>query len=130
VVIVEDDSDGRAIAELAARAGLEADFDWLPAGGVGNIKRNARRLIGLARDRVVGRRGCIAVVVDRDSRDPAKDEPHRTVLRACRRGGAEFIAAREAIEAWFLADPGVCAWLGLVPPVTSDGIRDPKCSIS
>lgn len=126
VVIVEDDSDGRAIAELAARAGLEAQFDWLPAWGLGNIKRNARRLIGLARDRVDGRRGCVAVVVDRDGRDPSKDDPHRTIARACRRERVEFIAARENIEAWFLADPGICDWLRLAPPATTDSIRDPK----
>lgn len=107
-----------------------AQFDWLPAGGIGNIKRNAARLIALARDRVATGRGCVAVVVDRDSKDTSRDEPHRTIARACRRAGAEFIAAREAIEAWFLADPGICKWLGVPPPATSDGIHDPKQRVS
>jgi hypothetical protein len=130
VVIVEDDSDGRAIAELVARTDQPVQFDWLPAGGIGNIKRNAERLITLARDRVEQRRGCVAVLVDRDRKNPSRDEPHRTIARACRRGKVEFVVAQEALEAWFLADPGVCGWLGLAPPATTDTIRDPKQRVS
>jgi hypothetical protein len=72
----------------------------------------------------------VAVVVDRDGMDPGKDEPHRTIAHACRRARAEFIAAREAIEAWFLADPGICNWLGLPLPTTSDAIQSPKQRVS
>ena len=126
VLIVEDDSDGRAIMELASRSGHPARFDWLPAGGIGNIKRNAERLIGLARDRLDGRPGCVAILVDRDSKDPARDEPHRTILRVCKRVKVEFVAAREAVEAWFLTDAGICAWLGLTQPSRTDTVRDPK----
>lgn len=126
VLVVEDDSDGRAISELAARSGLVAQFDWLPAGGVGNIKRNAEKLISLARDRLEGGRGCVAVVVDRDCNNPSRDEPHRTISRACRRAKAEFIAAREALEAWFLTDASVCTWLGLTQLSRTDTIHNPK----
>lgn len=130
ILIVEDDSDGRAIAELAGKQGGHARFDWLPASGIGNIKRNVEKLISLARDRLAGQQGCIAVLIDRDGKNPSNDEPHRTIARACRRKKAEFIAAREALEAWFLADPGVCKWLGLTPPPRTDTIRDPKQRIS
>jgi hypothetical protein len=126
VLIVEDDSDGRAIAELASRSGCRARFDWLPAGGIGNIKRNAERLVSLAKDRVDNGSGCVAIVVDRDSKDPARDELHRTISRACKRAKVEFIAAREAVEAWFLADAGICSWLGLPQSSRTDTIRDPK----
>lgn len=126
VLIVEDDSDGRAIAELASRSGCRARLDWLPAGGIGNIKRNAERLIGLAKDRVDDGTGCVAVLVDRDSKDPSREEPHRTISRACRRAKVEFIAAREALEAWFLTDAGICAWLGLAQTPRTDGIANPK----
>ncbi len=74
VVVVEDDSGGRAIAELVARTGQTVQFDWPPAGGIGNIKRNAEKLITLARDRVEHRRGCVAVLVDRDRKNPTKDD--------------------------------------------------------
>jgi len=126
VLVVEDDSDGRAVAELVSRSGQDVTVDWLPANGIGNIKRNAARLISLARDRLEGRRGCVAVVVDRDGRNPGREEPHRTISRTCRRSRVEFIAAREALEAWFLADPGICRWLGVPLPGNTEGIRNPK----
>ncbi|MBI3076067.1 MAG: hypothetical protein HYY85_03615 [Deltaproteobacteria bacterium] len=126
MLIVEDDSDGRAIAELAAKRLPNAQLSWLPANGIGNIKRNAEKLILLARDRLEKGRGCVAVLVDRDRKDPSRDEPHRTIARACRRAKVEFIAAREALEAWFLADRGICQWLGLTPSGSTDRISDPK----
>jgi hypothetical protein len=126
VLVVEDDSDGQAIAELAARSGCRARVDWLPANGIGNIKRNTERLIALARDRVSDGRGCVGIVVDRDQRDPSRDEPHRTIARMCRKARVEFIAAREAIEAWFLADTGICRWLGVSQSGRTDVIRNPK----
>lgn len=129
VLVVEDDSDGRAIAELVSRTGQEVRVDWLPANGIGNIKRNAVKLLSLARDRLEGRRGCVAVVLDRDGKNPGREEPHRSIQRACRRSRAEFIAAREALEAWFLADPGICRWLNVPLPATTEGIRNPKHKI-
>lgn len=130
VLVVEDDSDGRAIAELLARSDYPVQVDWLPAGGIGNIKRKADRLLALARDRLERRSGCVAVVLDRDGKNPGRDEPHRSISRACRGGGAEFIPAREALEAWFLADHGICAWLGIASPRRTDGIRNPKARIA
>ena len=59
VLIVEDDTDGRACRELARAAGIRATIDWLPANGIGNIKRKASSLITLARDRFK-KRGCAA----------------------------------------------------------------------
>lgn len=130
VLIVEDDPDGRALAELALRSGLRARFDWLPAGGVGNIKRNAEKLISLARDRVERGRGCVAVVVDRDRKNLVKDEPHRSISRACRRAKAECIVAQEALEAWFLADSGICRWLEVSQAARTDTIHDPKQTVA
>jgi hypothetical protein len=126
VVIGEDDSDGRAIAELAGRNNLAAVFDWLPANGIGNIKRNGERLISLAKDRLQGRRGCVAVIIDRDNKNPSREEPHRTIFRFCSRLRVEFIAARESLEAWFLADPGICRWLRLETLARTDNLQDPK----
>jgi hypothetical protein len=114
------------MSQLMSKIEPRVRLDWLPANGLGNIKRNAHKLIALARDRLDVGAGCVAVVVDRDRRDPAKDEPHRTIARACRRGRVELITAREAIEAWFLADPGICAWLGVAPAPETDAIPDPK----
>lgn len=125
VVVVEDDSDGRALREFVRVFGVRASFDWLPANGIGNIKRNGERLIVLAKDRA-GRNGCVAVLVDRDGNDPAKAEPHRSIGVQCRRQRVPFLVAREAMEAWFLTDAVVCAWLGLPQPANTESLGNPK----
>lgn len=130
VVIVEDDSDGRVLGSLAAKMKLPVTVDWLPANGIGNIKRNAGRLIGLAQSRVEPAAGCVAVVIDRDRKDPKVDEPHRTIAEECASSRVPLVVCREAMEAWFLADPGCCAWLGIKMPSRSDTITDPKARVS
>jgi hypothetical protein len=130
VLIVEDDSDGRALAALTSRSQISSRVDWLPAGGIGDIKRRAEQLIELAKDRITSTTGCVAVLVDRDGKDPLRDEPHRTIAAACRRTGVEFLAAREALEAWFLADEGICSWLGVRARATTDRIGDPKAVVA
>ena len=129
VLIVEDDSDGRALRHLAQATGVRATIDWLPANGIGNIQRKAVALIRLARDRIE-RRGCVAVVVDGDGRDPETDEPHRSIQRACTAERVPLILSREALEAWFLADAGICAWLGMPARGSTDGLPDPKRAVA
>jgi len=130
VLVVEDDSDGQALRKLAAASGIQATIDWLPANGIGNIKRSAAKLIGLAQDRLQDNRGCVAVLVDRDGRDATHQEPHRSIRKACRVAGVPYIEAVESLEGWCLADPGICDWLGVGLPATSDRIGDPKTLVA
>ena len=130
VLVVEDDSDGQALRALCRVAGVQADVAWLAAGGIGNIKRKAKRLIEMAQARIGPGPGCVAVVVDRDGRDAARDEPHRSIRDACRGAGADYVEAVEALEAWFLADEGVCAWLGLAAGGTTDSVTRPKTVVA
>jgi hypothetical protein len=126
VAIVEDESDGVSLRQLLTCSRPEVTFDWLPANGIGNIKRRCPQLIRLALDRIRDRRGCVAVVIDGDRQDESRDEPHRSIARACADHGVALLVCREALEAWFLADPGCCRWLGIPLPDRSDGIADPK----
>jgi len=126
VVVVEDDTDGKALAELVRRSGLPIALDWLPANGIGNIKRKGGRLIQLARSRFGAGAGCVAVLVDRDGKDARKAEPHRTIRRDCASHGAAYVEAVESLEAWFLADPAIAEWLGLKQHGSVDAVKDPK----
>lgn len=126
VLIVEDDSDGQACALLKERLGLNFELDWLPAYGVGNIKRKGEKLIRLARDRVQNGRGCVAVLLDRDGKDVTRSEPHRTIRRLCNQAGIPLILAVEALEAWFLADAGCAGWLEIAPLPNADTVTNPK----
>jgi hypothetical protein len=126
ILIVEDDSDGQALRLLAQASGVPCQIDWVPANGLGNIKRRGLHLIRLARDRICEGQGCVAVLVDRDGRDASRDEPHRSIRNHCKEAGVPYLEAVEAFEAWCLADPGICQWLGLRTPACADVISNPK----
>lgn len=130
VVIVEDDSDGRALKRLAEASRLSVQLDWLPANGIGNIKRRGDALIRLAADRIESGQGCVAIVVDRDRHDSRKDEPHLTIDRTCATSGIPYIEAVETLEAWLLADDGITQWLGLKERAQTDRVGDPKAVVS
>ena len=126
VLVVEDDTDGKALRELVQASGLPILLDWLPANGIGNIKRNGAKLVELARSRFKAGTGCVAVLVDRDGKDVRKAEPHRTIRRHCVSRGAAYVEAVESLEAWFLADPAIAEWLGLKQHGSVDAVKDPK----
>lgn len=130
VVIVEDDTDGRALRSLATAAGFGLDVDWLPANGIGNIKRRCAELIALANGRLRAGEGCVAVIVDRDGKDASRDEPHRSIAQACRASDTPYVEAVEAFEAWALADPGVAAWLDLKVKGETDRLVNPKRKVA
>ncbi len=126
VLIVEDDSDGHTLKALVERLGLAIRLDWLPANGIGNIKRRGGLLIALARDRIRDGRGCVAVLLDRDGKDVTRSEPHRTIRRLCRQEKVPLLLAVEALEAWLLADAGCAGWLGITSPSNADSVAHPK----
>ncbi len=126
VLIVEDDSDGQACRILADKLNSNLALDWLPANGIGNIKRRGDRLIKLARDRIAGGRGCVAVLLDRGGKDVRRAEPHRTIHRLCQQAGVPLLLAVESLEAWLLADAGCATWLRTRRPANADSLPDPK----
>jgi hypothetical protein len=130
VLVVEDDSDGRAFQALLAPLYPSVTVDWLPANGIGNIKRKGSALIDLAKDRVLEGKGCVAVVIDGDGRDPSRDEPHASIQKLCRAAKIPLVLCREAMEALFLADPGCCRWMGIPLPPRSDTMSDPKARVA
>ena len=129
VLIVEDDSDGRAISLLVKTLNARAVVDWLPANGIGNIQRNGRRLIALAKDRA-GQHGCVAVIIDGDRKNVGRDEPHRSIARECRVRRVPLLVARESIEAWMLSDVGICQWLEIAARPSTHTLTSPKGIVS
>lgn len=130
VLIVEDDTDGRAARALAQSSGLGCAVDWVPASGIGNIKRRGPGLIRLAQDRIANGKGCVAVLVDRDGRNAERDEPHKSIRDHCRQAGVPYLEAVECLEAWLLADDGVCTWLEVKKAPRPDSLRDAKGTVS
>jgi len=126
VLIVEDDTDGRTIAELVRKTHPSLVIDWLPGNGIGNIKRKLDKMLALARDRFKPGQGCVAVLLDNDCKDVTRDEPHRSIARTCDKHGVPLVCCVESIEAWLLADPGCAQWLGLPTSGATHTFRDPK----
>lgn len=126
VLIVEDDTDGRTIAELARKTHPALTIDWLPGNGIGNIKRKLASMLLLARDRFRPGQGCVAVLLDNDGKDVQRDEPHRSIARACKEQDVPLVPCVESIEAWLLADPGCAQWLGLPTKGATHTLRNPK----
>lgn len=126
VLIVEDNSDGQALKALAGHLGVNVVVDWLPANGIGNIKRRGRQLIDLARGRIRDQRGCVAVLLDRDGKDVTRAEPHRTIRHLCRQERVPLLLAVEALEAWLVADNGCAHWLAIQRPANADSLPRPK----
>ncbi len=130
VLIVEDDSDGQACRILTDKLDFNLALDWLPANGVGNIKRRCDQLIELARDRIQDGRGCVAVLLDRDGKDVRRAEPHRTIRRLCHQAGVPLLLATESLEAWLLADAGCANWLEVKRPANADSLPHPKQEVA
>jgi hypothetical protein len=129
ILIVEDDSDGQAVRALVDRLNIELALDWLPAHGIGNIKRRGEKLIELAQDRISQDQGCVAVMLDRDGKDVTRSEPHRTIRRLCHQAGVPLLLATEALEAWLLADAGCADWLEMRQPANADQLPHPKQTV-
>jgi len=129
VLIVEDDSDGQACRILLQKLGLQASIDWLPANGIGEIRRRGDKLIALARARIT-RDGCVAVLIDRDGKDIAHDDPHATIQRLCQQADVPLLLAVEAFEAWLLADSGCISWLAIKQSSNTDSLLQPKVEIA
>lgn len=130
VLVVEDDTDGRALRLLAEASGLDCRIDWVPANGLGNIKRRGPKLIKLAQDRIDGRDGCVAVLVDRDCHDSIKDDAYRSIRSHCQDARVPYLEAIECFESWCLADAGICRWLAVKQPASTDRLRDAKSRVS
>ena len=69
---------------------------------------------------------CIIVLHDDDLHTQPDRQHYDKIRQICQQHkGAIHLVAKDEIEAWLLADSGVCAWLG-VKPQNRDGDRRPS----
>lgn len=86
-----------------------------PTGGTPNLSRLAAQLEKLIQSIQKQKNDCIAVLHDQD----ANAEPHRRqhydkIQQVCRRYQQVVeVIAKDELEAWLLADGGLCNWLGI-----------------
>lgn len=74
---------------------------------------------------------CIAVLHDADEHRQPRREPYDNIREICQRYRDQvvLVIARDEIEAWLLADSGLCGWLG-IKPQSYDGQSKPKDTLN
>jgi hypothetical protein len=117
-LIAEDESDGQIVQALLDARQVKVRVRVLvPTGGSGGISRLARQLPRLIEQAKANkqRNDCIAVLHDADEHTQQARQPYNRVKEICEQHSRDVILviARDEIEAWLLADPGLCGWLGV-----------------
>jgi hypothetical protein len=129
-LILEDQTDADVVRAILKANGYSTVKvkPHLTTGGRGGISRLALqlpRLIATARAER-GDRDCIAVLHDKDELTETRREHHTRIEDICRNhDDVKHIVAEDEIEAWLLADEGVCRWLG-VKASNQDSLKKPK----
>ena len=97
-IIVEGESDRRALSKILSRYGLKAEFRLLQGGF------NVRKINSLARG--LKEAGCDKVVVLRDTEYKSKEERRSELSRKISElaEGVEVCFVRCSLESWLLAD--------------------------
>src|SRR5438477_7887366 len=113
-LIVEDETDGEVAQALLKDRDVIVK-PLAPTGGTGGLSRlriQLHRLIQTAKQRRSTQEDCIAVLHDQDMTDPRKEAEHKAINDICDAEQVVLAVARDEIEAWLLADHGLCEWLG------------------
>jgi hypothetical protein len=123
-LITEDSTDQQVVEALLGARGIEVRVRILtPTGGRGGISRLAIQIENLIATAVAekGPRDCIAVLIDADEQVQPNRTSYEQIRQTCRTNSHNvvLVIAHDEIEAWLLADTGLCEWLG-VPPRNCD----------
>lgn len=119
ILIVEDENDGEIVKALLKAQGLNVPVKIRPPFGKhGSISRLAEQIEELIATAVAdkGPSDCIAVLHDADEKTQRDRKAYDRIRATCEQQVAvKLVIARDEVEAWLLADSGLCAWLKLQP---------------
>jgi len=132
-LIVEGDSDPKVIRRILEQKKIairvQPIFPERGGGGIPLLAQNLEALI----EYVIQRKRpevCIVVFHEVDETTNVYRNHYETIDAIC---GSEkykalvtLITARDEIEAWLLADEGLCKWLGVKPNKKCDSIKRPS----
>jgi len=132
-LILEDKTDAQVVEALLKTHQISVRVRSLtPSGGSGGISRLAKdieRLIQTARnERKSG--DCIAVLHDADEMVQPERKHYKAIAHICHRyKDVVEVIARDEIEAWLLADAGLCHWLNKKPG-NCDSMTQPSLELN
>jgi hypothetical protein len=114
-LIVEDKTDAEVVRAILRAKGVSIRVKTLTSsqGGLSSLVRDLSRLIATAtHERRSG--DCIAVLHDTDEFVQPDRRLYNRILEICgQHKDVIEVIAHDEIEAWLLADEGLCAWLGV-----------------
>ncbi len=127
-LIAEDPSDVEVLTEILRKKSIfiQVENVLMPNNlrGINHLPQELPKLI--ATTRAAYPDDAIAVLIDAEWYKPKQDRfNHKQIAALCRRNRTKLLWAVQEIEAWILADSGICAWLDTDLEQT-DHLRDPK----
>ena len=119
-LIVEDETDVDVVRAILKAKQIDIYVSKLiPTGKTGGVSRLASQLERLIKTALEKRKSndCIAVLHDADENVQTDRKSYEEIKEICKRYSVDvvLIVAHDEIEAWLLADEGLCKWLGEKP---------------
>lgn len=129
-IIVEGRTDGEIVASLLARRYPKLRVVPIkPIGSKPNLSRLVEQIEELIKTALAkrGKRDCVAVLHDADTQVQPDRAAYERIQKICEQHAlyVKLVVAYDEIEAWLLADSGLCKWLGQTPR-NYDGERQPS----
>lgn len=113
-LITEDETDAKVIQQIIYKRGFDTKVVSLGrTRGISRLLAQLPLLIATAKSAKTDQ-DCIAVLNDLDSQQPDR-KIYNEIARICREQRVAHIVAHDELEAWLLADSGVCQWLNIKP---------------
>ncbi|SRR5258706_9863454 len=130
-LIVEDPTDADVLKAIVQKRGFPVKIEHVPMEnnmtGIFRLAGELQKLIETTKSRKAVD-DCIAVLVDAEYYKLDKERTHHKKVQAICESYADEVRllwAVQEIEAWLLADPGLCKWLDIAAE-NNDGENDPK----
>lgn len=115
-LITEDEGDFKAVREIFRAKNTSIRIKWLKvacgSGGIFRLLDQLETLIAYAFSNKSDQ-DCIAVLHDADIHKQPHRETYDEIRRICKKHKVYHAIAEDELEAWILADAGICEWLGI-----------------
>jgi len=113
-LIVEDATDCELIRAILSAKKISVQVKpIISPGKTGGISRLSSKIDDLIRDAKtrLKEHDCIAVLYDADQHTDPNQTHQKKIVESCKQHKIKHIPAQDEVEAWVLADSGVCKWL-------------------
>ncbi len=116
-LIAEDKTDFEVMRQIFKKKGFQGAFKLVKpsggSGGIGRLRQQLLTLITVTRNDKNWRNGdCIVVLHDLDAHVPNRNNVQFAAIAAlCKAENVVHLIADDKIEAWMLADRGLCDFL-------------------